>query len=343
MGIYIADDARYSSMQYCRCGNSGLQLPRFSLGLWHNFGKYGDFSNMTELCRTAFDSGITHFDLANNYGPDPGFAEENFGRILNSDLKPYRDELIITTKAGYDMWPGPYGSWGSRKHLIASVEQSLLRMRCEYVDIVYHHRMDKNTPLEESMGALADLVRAGKALYVGISNYDQPAMERAVQILRELRCPCIVNQRRYSLFDRTIEQDGVKASAQANEVGIVAFSPLAQGLLSDKYLHGIPSRSRIATDSRFLQASSLTEQRLAQIAALNELAFARGQTLPQMALAWVLKDSVCSALIGASALRQILEDIHSLDHPEFSSEELEKIDAICRSNTEPIKREVRHA
>lgn len=341
-GAYIADSTRYGTMQYRRCGRSGLMLPRFSLGLWHNFGKYAEFSNMTELCTTAFDAGITHFDLANNYGPDPGAAEENFGRILNSELRAYRDELVITTKAGYDMWPGPYGGWGSRKHLIASVEQSLRRMRCDYVDIVYHHRMDKNTPLEESMGALADLVHTGKALYVGISNYDQPTMRQAARILSELRCPCIVNQRRYSLFDRTIETDGVKAAAQADGVGIVAFSPLAQGLLSDKYLHGIPSGSRIAKDPRFLQASSLTQKRLAQISALNEVALARGQTLPQMALAWVLRDSVCSALIGASALKQILEDIHSLDHPTFTAEELARIDAIYQSNPEPVRKEARH-
>lgn len=329
---YTANNERYNYMEYRNCGNSGLKFPRFSLGLWHNFGKDSDFSNMTALCLTAFDSGITHFDLANNYGPDPGCAEENFGRILCTNLKPYRDEIIVSTKCGYDMWPGPYGSWGSRKHLIASVDQSLHRMRCDYVDIIYHHRMDKNTPLEESMTALADVVRMGKALYVGISNYDKPTMEQAVQILKELKCPCIVNQRRYSLFDRTIEQDGVKEYAEKNGVGIVAFSPLAQGLLSDKYLHGIPKHSRIAAGSRFLQESSLTEKRLSQISALNKLALARGQTLPQMALAWVLKDSICSALIGASALKQIVEDIHSLDCTVFSDFELKEIDSICRED-----------
>lgn len=331
--IYVANEKRYEDMEYNRCGQSGLKLPLLSLGLWHNFGDCSSFYNMKSMCVTAFDEGITHFDLANNYGPCAGSAEENFGRILKDILHPYRDELIISTKAGYDMWEGPYGSWGSRKHLIASIDQSLKRMRCDYVDIFYHHRMDRNTPLEESMEALADIVKSGKALYIGISNYDKEYMEKAAAILQELKCPCIVNQRRYSIFDRTIEEDGVKEAACGQGIGIVAFSPLAQGLLTDKYLSGIPSESRIARDPRFLKATSLTKGRLSQIRRLNEIAAERGQTLAQMALAWILKDQkICSALIGASTPEQIKENFAVIKNHSFSEEELRKIDEISKED-----------
>lgn len=331
--IYVANEKRYEDMEYNRCGQSGLKLPLLSLGLWHNFGDCSSFYNMKSMCVTAFDEGITHFDLANNYGPCAGSAEENFGRILKDILHPYRDELIISTKAGYDMWEGPYGSWGSRKHLIASIDQSLKRMRCDYVDIFYHHRMDRNTPLEESMEALADIVKSGKALYIGISNYDKEYMEKAAAILQELKCPCIVNQRRYSIFDRTIEEDGVKEAACGQGIGIVAFSPLSQGLLTDKYLSGIPSESRIARDPRFLKATSLTKGRLSQIRRLNEIAAERGQTLAQMALAWILKDQkICSALIGASTPEQIKENFAVIKNHSFSEEELRKIDEISKED-----------
>lgn len=333
--VYIADEGRYQKMEYGFCGNSGLKLPLVSLGLWHNFGVYNSYDNMRAMCITAFDEGITHFDLANNYGPYAGCAEENFGRILNEELHSYRDELIISTKAGYDMWDGPYGSWGSRKHLIASLDQSLKRLGCDYVDIFYHHRMDKSTPIEESMEALASIVRSGKALYVGISNYDKEYTEQATAILKELRCPCIVNQRRYSIFDRTIEEDGVKTFSGKNGIGIVAFSPLAQGLLTDKYLHGIPAESRIARDPRFLKASSLTEEKLFQMRELNKIAAERGQTLAQMALAWVLKDrDISSALIGASTPRQIRENMKVISNHNFSEEELKRIDEVSIGHRE---------
>lgn len=326
---YMAVEKRYENMEYNKCGASGLKLPLLALGLWHNFGDCSSFHNMKEMCVTAFDEGITHFDLANNYGPYAGSAEENFGRIMEDSLRPYRDELVISTKAGYDMWEGPYGSWGSRKHLIASIDQSLKRMRCEYVDIFYHHRMDRNTPLEESMGALADIVRSGKALYIGISNYDKEYMENAAAMLREMKCPCIVNQRRYSIFDRTIENDGVKDAACSQGIGIVAFSPLAQGLLTDKYLSGIPSQSRIAKDPRFLKANCLTKEKLLQIRNLNEIAKERGQTLAQMALSWILRDQkICTALIGASTPQQIRENLAVIKNHDFSEEELRKIDEI---------------
>ena len=298
--MYVADENRYETMKYHRCGNSGLMLPAVSLGLWHNFGSNGNYDNMLDMCFTAFDQGITHFDLANNYGPVPGAAEENFGRILKDGLGNYRDELVISTKAGYDMWKGPYGNWGSRKYLIASLDQSLQRMGLDYVDIFYHHRMDPNTPLEETMGALDSIVKSGKALYVGISNYDGPTMVRAAEILEDLKCPFVINQNRYSIFDRTIEQNGLKKTANQMGKGIIAFSPLAQGLLTDKYLHGIPSDSRIAVDGRFLHADALTKEKLAQIEALNKMAGERGQSLAQMALSWILKDEdVTSVLIGA--------------------------------------------
>ena len=328
---YQASSNRYDTMQYNRCGASGLKLPKVSLGLWHNFGCTGDFQNMKEMLFCAFDNGITHFDLANNYGPEPGDAERNFGKILSSDLKPYRDELIISTKAGYTMWDGPYGDFGSRKYLLASLDQSLMRLGLDYVDIFYHHRMDKETPLEESMGALATAVHSGKALYAGLSNYDGATMQRAAAILTELHCPFVINQNRYSIFDRTIEQNGLKESAARLQKGIIAFSPLAQGMLTDRYLHGIPEDSRIKTDGRFLHAEDLTEKRLHQIHALNELAVSRGQTLAEMALSWVLRDGiVTSVLIGASKPSQILDNIKALENTAFSEEEQVKIDQITK-------------
>ena len=327
--MYQAQDTRYQSMQYCRCGKSGLMLPAVSLGFWHNFGDTAPYENMKQLCFTAFDHGITHFDLANNYGPNPGSAERNLGRILREELGSYRDELVISTKAGYEMWDGPYGNWGSRKHVLASLDQSLQRMGLDYVDIFYHHRMDPNTPLEETMSALAQAVSTGKALYVGLSNYDGPTMERAAGILNDLHCPFIINQNRYSIFDRTIEHNGLKETAARLQKGIIAFSPLAQGMLTDRYLHGIPADSRIVKDGRFLHASDLTETRLQQIQALNALAAGRGQTLAEMALSWILRDGVVtSVLIGASKPSQILDNIKALENTAFSQEEQAKIDAI---------------
>lgn len=325
--MYIADKDRYNKLEYARCGKSGLKLPRVSLGLWHNFGDNNDFKTMQKLCFTAFDNGITHFDLANNYGPPYGSAEINFGRILRQDLKKYRDELLISTKAGYDMWEGPYGNWGSRKYLIASLDQSLKRMGLEYVDIFYHHRMDKDTPLEETMGALNQIVQSGKALYVGLSNYDGETLAKASEILTQMHCPFIINQNRYSIFDRTIENNGLKEMAHKLNKGIIAFSPLAQGLLTDRYLKGIPEDSRIKTDGRFLKAEILTEKKLIQIANLNEIAKQRGQSLAQMALAWILKDNiVISVLIGASKPEQILMNLEAMNNIAFSSEELKLID-----------------
>ncbi len=325
--MYTADSKRYSDMRYNRCGNSGLKLPAVSLGLWHNFGDTARYSNMKEMCFTAFDSGITHFDLANNYGPQPGSAEKNFGRILREELSLYRDELIISTKAGYEMWDGPYGNFGSRKYLLASLDASLKRMGLEYVDIFYHHRPDPDTPLEETMGALSQAVRSGKALYVGLSNYDGVQLEKACRILEDLRCPFIINQNSYSIFNRTIERNGLKKTSEKLKKGIIAFSPLAQGMLTDRYLGDVPEDSRIKTDGRFLNASALTEERLAQIRALSETAAGRGQTLAEMALAWILRDGVVtSVLIGASKPSQILENIRALQNTDFTDEELEEID-----------------
>ena len=267
--IYAADKERYGKMTYNRVGRSGLKFPAVSLGFWHNFGSRDNYDNMRAMCRTAFDNGITQFDLANNYGPVYGSAEESLGRLMKDDFTPYRDELLITTKAGYDMWEGPYGDHGSRKYLMASIDQSLKRMKLDYVDIFYHHRMDKETPLEETMTALVDIVRSGKALYVGVSNYDREYTEKAVQLLREQHCPVVVNQRRYSIFDRTIENDGVKAYCKEAGIGIIAFSPLAQGMLTDRYLNGIPEDSRIARDGRFLHAADLTEERIGRIRRLS--------------------------------------------------------------------------
>ena len=330
--MYQASDKRYSSMQYNRCGKSGLMLPAVSLGLWHNFGDTASYENMKQLCFTAFDNGITHFDLANNYGPAPGSAEKNFGSILKDGLSAYRDELLISTKAGYEMWDGPYGNWGSRKYLLASLDQSLRRMGLDYVDIFYHHRMDPDTPLEETMGALAQAVKSGKALYAGLSNYDGATLEKACTILDSLHCPFVINQNRYSIFDRSIEQNGLKDTAQHLNKGIICFSPLAQGMLTDRYLNGIPQDSRIRTDGRFLQENALTDERLAQIRSLNEIAQQRGQTLAEMALAWILRAGVVtSVLIGASKPSQILDNIGALKNTSFSAEELAKIDSISKN------------
>ena len=318
---------RYDTMQYNRCGRSGLKLPAVSLGFWHNFGDTSQYETMKAIALTAFDHGVTHFDLANNYGPAPGAAERNLGRILREELAAYRDELIISTKAGYLMWPGPYGDWGSRKYLLASLDQSLTRMGLDYVDIFYHHRMDPQTPLEETMGALAQAVRSGKALYVGLSNYDGPTLEKATAILEEQHVPFVINQNRYSIFDRTIEKNGLKETAARLGKGIIAFSPLAQGMLTDRYLNGIPEDSRIRTDGRFLHAENLTEERLAQIRALNGLAEARGESLAAMALKWVLRDGeVTSVLVGASRPQQILDDLSAIQGAPLSGEELALID-----------------
>lgn len=327
--MYIADEKRYEVMKYNRCGASGLLLPAISLGLWHNFGSNGNFDTMEAMCRTAFDKGITHFDLANNYGPVPGAAEENFGRILKKGLGEYRDELVISTKAGYDMWPGPYGNWGGKKYLVASLDQSLKRMGLEYVDIYYHHRPDPETPLEETARALDGIVRSGKALYVGISNYNKEQTIAIAELFKELGTPFIINQRKYSMFERAIERDGLKDYAAAHGIGIITFCPLAQGLLTDRYLHGIPEDSRIRRDGRFLKENSVTEETLEKVKALNSLARQRGQTLAQMALAWILRDGdITSVLIGASRPSQILDNIGMLENRVFSPEEREKIDAI---------------
>lgn len=327
--MYEPNSKRYLTMTYNRCGKSGLKLPAVSLGLWHNFGDTADYENMKALVFTAFDNGITHFDLANNYGPAPGSAERNFGKILKEELSSCRDELIISTKAGYDMWEGPYGNWGSRKYLLASLDQSIKRLGLDYVDIFYHHRPDPDTPLEETMGALAHAVSSGKALYAGLSNYSGEQLEEAEKILTELKCPFIINQNRYSVFDRTIEQNGLKSTAARLEKGIIAFSPLAQGMLTNRYLNGIPADSRIMTDGRFLKQSAVTPERLEQIRSLNEIANERGQTLAEMALAWVLKDGVVtSVLIGASKPSQILDNIKAINNTAFSAEELKRIDEI---------------
>ena len=327
--MYTPAKERYNIMEYNRCGRSGLLLPKISLGLWHNFGDASDYENMRQLCFTAFDNGITQFDLANNYGPAYGSAEKNFGRILKEDLMPYRDELIITTKAGFDMWEGPYGNWGSRKYLLASLDQSLKRMGLDYVDIFYHHRPDPNTPLEETVRALDGIVRSGKALYVGISNYNKEQTIAAAELFKELGTPFIINQRKYSMFVRDIEKDGLKDYAAAHGIGIITFSPLAQGLLTDRYLHGIPEDSRVRTDGRFLKEAAIVEETLKKVRALNDLAAQRGQTLAQMALSWILRDGdITSVLIGASKPSQILDNIGIVHATAFSEEERRRIEEI---------------
>ncbi|GGI95335.1 glyceraldehyde 3-phosphate reductase [Alicyclobacillus cellulosilyticus] len=327
---YLADSKRYDTMVYRRCGRSGLKLPVISLGLWHNFGGVDTFENARAMVRRAFDLGITHFDLANNYGPPPGSAEENFGRILKLDMKPYRDEMIISTKAGYYMWPGPYGEWGSRKYLLASLDQSLKRMGLDYVDIFYSHRPDPETPLEETMMALDAAVRQGKALYVGISNYSAEQTREAIRILKELGTPLLIHQPSYSMFNRWIE-DGLQQVLEEAGVGTIAFSPLAQGLLTNRYLGGIPEDSRAGRPTGFLRPEHITEETLTKVRKLNDLAAKRGQSLAQMALAWVLRGGrVTSALIGASRVSQIEENVRAIDHLDFTEEELAQIEAILK-------------
>ncbi len=326
--MYVPDDKRYGGMTYRRCGRSGIRLPAISLGLWHNFGGADAFDNMRAILRHAFDLGITHFDLANNYGPPPGSAEENFGRAMKADLGAWRDEMIISTKAGYDMWPGPYGEWGSRKYLLASLDQSLRRMGLEYVDIFYSHRPDPDTPVEETMGALDRAVRAGKALYAGISNYNPEQTARAVTVLRQLGTPCLIHQMKYSMFVRTPEQ-GLFAKLTSEGVGGIAFSPLAQGLLTDRYLKGIPADSRAARPKGFLKKTDVTEERMTQVRALGGIANERGQSLAQMALAWILRQpAVTSALVGASRVEQIEQSVGALARLDFSTEELRRIEGV---------------
>ena len=326
--VYVPADNRYDRMIYNRCGRSGIKLPAVSLGLWHNFGGVDTLENARAMCLRAFDLGITHFDAANNYGPPYGSAEETFGVILRKDLRPYRDELVISSKAGWDMWPGPYGDYGSRKYLVASLDQSLKRMGLDYVDIFYHHRPDPETPLEETMGALDYIVRSGRALYVGISSYQPEETRRAVQILRQLGTPCLIHQPKYNLFNRWVE-DGLLDVLEQEGVGCIAFSPLAQGLLTDRYLKGIPPDSRAGKSGTYLHSEDVTEGTVAKVRRLNELAKERGQTMAQMALAWVLRrKEVTSVLIGASRVGQIEDCVATLDHLKFSPEELHKIDEI---------------
>ncbi|WP_321336606.1 L-glyceraldehyde 3-phosphate reductase [uncultured Cohaesibacter sp.] len=327
---YIASDKRYDTMPYRRCGQSGLKLPAVSLGLWHNFGHDTPHFTKQDMCRTAFDLGITHFDLANNYGPPKGAAEEAFGEILRTDFKPYRDELIISSKAGYDMWTGPYGEWGSRKYMIASCDQSLQRMGLDYVDIFYSHRFDPNTPLEETMGALDTLVRQGKALYVGISSYNSQRTREAVKILNELGTPCLIHQPSYNMLNRWVERDGLKDTLKELGVGSIAFTPLAQGMLSNKYLNGIPDDSRAAS-GRFLKKEMITERAVEHLKKLNDIAARRGQTLAQMAIAWVLRDEgITTALIGASRASQIVDCAGAINNLDFTPEELAEIDLYAQ-------------
>ena len=326
--MYLPDKTRYQTMSYRRCGSSGLRLPAISLGLWHNFGGVDAFENMRAMLRRAFDLGVTYFDLANNYGPPPGSAEENFGRALRADLAPYRDELIVSTKAGYLMWPGPYGEWGSRKYLLSSLDQSLKRMGLDYVDIFYSHRPDPDTPIEETMSALDSAVRAGKALYAGISNYNPEETARAVAALRQMGTPCLIHQMKYSMFVRTAEE-GLFERLSAEGVGGIAFSPLAQGLLTDRYLDGVPEGSRASKPGTFLKATDVTETRVAQVRALNEMARQRGQTLAQVSLAWVLRHgAMASALVGASRVEQVEQCAAAIHNLAFSADELQRIDAI---------------
>ena len=326
---YVANEKRYDGIEYRRSGESGLKLPAVSLGMWHNFGDSADFDNMCKMCFTAFDAGITHFDLANNYGPIAGSAEKNFGKILKDHLLPYRDEMIVSTKAGYYMWPGPYGDKGTKKYLVASLDQSLQRMGLDYVDIFYHHRMDPDTPLYETMWALDGIVKSGKALYVGLSNYDGETMRKAAKILEDLHCPFIINQNRYSILDRTVEKNGILDAAKEHGKGMIIFSPLAQGLLTGRYLNGIPEDSRVKTDGRFLKESNLTYEMLEKISKLDAIAKERGQTLAQMALAWVYsREGITSVLIGASKPEQIKENLKMTDNLTFTKEELDAIDKI---------------
>ena len=328
--MHQASDARYSSMPYHRCGKSGLLLPAVSLGLWHNFGDTAPYENMRALCRTAFDNGITHFDLANNYGPSYGSAEETFGMIMKKSFMPYRDELFISTKAGHEMWAGPYGDWGSRKSLMSSLNQSLKRMNLDYVDIFYTHRYDPNTPLEETLQTLVDIVRQGKALYIGISKYPKDKAELAYKYLEERDVHCLLYQGRYNLFNREPEEEGILRQAKENGTGFIAFSPLAQGLLTDRYLNGIPENSRIAKGG-FLKKEALTDEVLSKIQALNALAIRRGQTLAEMALAWILKDDlVTSVIIGASSVGQLADNLKAMENTAFSAEELESIYQIVK-------------
>jgi len=327
---YTAHPDRYKKMQYRRCGNSGLQLPVLSLGLWHNFGHVDLLENCRAMLRLAFDNGVTHFDLANNYGPPPGSAEENFGHLLKQDFLSYRDELIISTKAGYYMWQGPYGDWGSKKYLVSSLDQSLQRMGLDYVDIFYHHRPDPNTPLEETMTALDLLVRQGKALYVGISNYKKEEAAKAFEILRKLGTPCIIHQPKYSMFERWVE-DGLLDTLEKNGVGCIPFSPLAQGLLTNKYVSGIPADSRAARPTGFLKEDQVTAERISQVKKLNTIAEKRGQTLAQMALSWLLKDKrITSVLIGASRPEQLADSLSCQNNIQFSAEELGTIEQILK-------------
>lgn len=327
---YQPSAERYKNMQYRRCGKSGIRLPAVSLGLWHNFGHVDVAENFRKILHLAFDSGITHFDLANNYGPPPGSAEENFGRLLKQDFQGYRDELIISTKAGYHMWEGPYGDWGSKKYLVSSLDQSLKRMGLDYVDIFYHHRPDPETPLEESMMALDLIVRQGKALYAGVSNYPADKAAEAFAILKRLGTPCLIHQPKYSMFERWVE-GGLMDVLERDGVGCIPFSPLAQGLLTNKYLHGIPEDSRAAKSTGFLRLDQVTEQRINQARKLNTIAEHRGQTLAQMALAWILKDQrITSVLIGASRPEQLADSLKCLDKLEFSEEELAKIEEILK-------------
>lgn len=323
---YTAKDDRYSKMQYNRCGRSGLKLSAFSLGLWHNFGSSDNYDNMVNMVTTAFDLGITHFDLANNYGPYPGSAEENFGKIMKHELAPYRDELIISTKAGYGMWDGPYGDWGSRKYLIASLDQSLKRMGLEYVDIFYHHRPDPETPMEETAAALAHIVKSGKALYAGVSNYNPDQTKKMSELMRSMGVPLLIHQPRYNMFERKIEE-GLQTVLEHEGIGSISFCPLAQGLLTNKYIHGIPEGSR-ATKSRFLTADRIKSELIEKVVKLNAIAENRGQSLAQMALAWNLRGGkLTSVLIGASRPSQIEENVKALDNAEFTKEELDAIDA----------------
>lgn len=329
---YVASDKRYENMPYRRCGRSGILLPAISLGLWHNFGHSDDMKKARQILRTAFDLGITHFDLANNYGPPYGSAEETFGRVLQKDLRPYRDELIISTKAGWDMWPGPYGNLGSRKYLIASLDQSLKRMGLDYVDIFYHHRPDPDTPLEETMGALDHIVRQGKALYVGISQYSAEETAKASQILNDLGTPCFIHQPRYNMFDRWVE-DGLLDVLEEEGIGSIAFSPLEQGVLTDKYLHGFPEDSRAVADGRYLKKDNITQEVLEKVKKLNEIAQKRGQSLAQMAIAWLLKDSrITTVLVGASRPEQVEENVNATHNTHFSAEELEEIEGVLNRN-----------